>query len=132
MAADLYDKTVDLYRTNLKNHPIVPQCPGRFCWAVTPSDTKDVTNGQGDNAPAYAKALWIGGAGSGNLKVVAAGDTSNSGAGTAITFKNVPVGKFDLVEVRRVMSTGTDVTDIVGICDVMTPDKNVGLAPKQS
>ena len=65
--------------------------------AVTPSNTGDHPY----------MALWIGGAGSGGLKVdTASGDT--------LTFAGVPVGFFP-VAVTRVYSTGTDVTNIVGL-----------------
>jgi hypothetical protein len=89
-----------------------PHMPARLSIAVTPSDTLDVTNAGGDNAPVYASALYIGV--SGNLKVIAAGDNSASGAGTPVTFNAVPVGWFP-VQVRRVFASGTTATNIVGL-----------------
>ncbi len=65
--------------------------------AVTPSDT-------GDHK--YA-ALWIGGAGAGNLKIT-------TPEGEDITFASVPTGFFS-VACDRVWSTGTDVTAIIGL-----------------
>lgn len=67
--------------------------------AVTPSDSVDL-----DPRP---RALWIGGAGSGNLKV----DMAN---GDTVTFAGVPVGLFPIA-VTRVYATGTDVTNIVAL-----------------
>lgn len=92
--------------------PGSPAWPARRAVAVTPSDTKDVTNPTGDNATKYAKALYVGV--SGNLAVVIASDTGNPG--TAVNFLNVPVGWFP-VQVRRVMLTGTSATSIVGLYD---------------
>jgi hypothetical protein len=94
--------------------PGSPAWPAKRAIAVTPSDTKDVTNSTGDNAPHYAKALYIGV--SGDVAIVAAGDSGNSLAGTAVTFKAVPVGWFP-VQVRRVMATNTTATNIVGLYD---------------
>ena len=65
--------------------------------AVTPSDT----------GSHLFNALWIGGAGSGGLKVDTAG-------GDTVTFAGVPVGWFP-VAVTRVYSTDTNVTNIVGV-----------------
>ena len=66
--------------------------------AVTKSDT--VNDGP------WA-SLWIGGAGSGNLKVTMLN-------GDVVAFAGVPVGFF-WISVLRVWSTGTDVTGIVGL-----------------
>lgn len=109
--ADAYDVNKDRYivETGLGSDK-----PARRAIAVTPSDTKDVTNAAGDNAPSYAKALYIGV--SGDLAVVTAADNGNTLAGTAQTFKNVPVGWFP-VQVRRVMATNTTASQIVGLYD---------------
>lgn len=53
-------------------------------------------------------ALWIGGAGGGALKVT----TPN---GDVLTFAGVPGGTFFPVATKLVWSTGTDVTNIVGL-----------------
>lgn len=66
--------------------------------AVTPSDSTDL--------PFIARWLWIGGAGAGNLSFITAG-------GDTTTLASVPTGRFDGVAIRRVRSTGTDVTNIV-------------------
>lgn len=108
MPADVYNSAVD----PLAKYEAGPVNPGRTAIAVTKSDTLDVTNASGDNAPTYAKALWIGV--TGNVAVVLAGDQSASGAGKAVTFIGVPVGLFE-VQVRRVMSTNTTATSIVGL-----------------
>ena len=52
-------------------------------------------------------ALWIGGAGGGALKVTTVD-------GSVLTFAGVPVGWFPIAT-QLVWSTGTDVTDIVGV-----------------
>ncbi len=66
--------------------------------AVTPSDTDDLAK------PAI---LYIGGAGSGNLKV----DLVHSGT---VTFVGIPANTWiDRVRVKRVYDTGTDVTSIL-------------------
>jgi hypothetical protein len=109
--ADNYDVNKDRYVVSVVPSP---SHPARRAIAVTPSDTEDVTNASGDNAPCYAKALYIGV--SGDVAVVAAGDNGNSLAGTAVTFKAVPVGWFP-VQVRRVMATNTTATNIVGLYD---------------
>ena len=66
--------------------------------AVTKSDTT--------NDGPWA-ALWIGGAGSGTLKVTLL-------SGDVVAFAGVPIGEFRLA-VLRVWATGTDVTSIVGL-----------------
>lgn len=107
--ADVYTLTLD------RPYNVGPAAAqARHTLAVTPSDTKDVTNATGDAATTYAKALYIGV--SGDVAIVAAGDTSNAGQGTAVTFKAMPVGWFP-VQVRRVMSTNTTATNIVGLYD---------------
>lgn len=109
--ADAYDVNKDRYIV-----PVVgsPSHPARRAIPVTPSDTKDVTNATGDNAPCYAKALYIGV--TGDVTVVTAGDNGNALAGTAVLFKAHPVGYMP-VQVRRVMATGTAATNIVGLYD---------------
>lgn len=109
--ADSYDVNKDRYVVTPRPSP---SNPARRAIAVTPSDTLDVTNSAGDNAPCYAKALYIGV--TGDVAVVPAGDNGNSLAGSAVTFKAVPVGWFP-VQVRRVMSTNTTATNIVGLYD---------------
>lgn len=63
---------------------------------VTPHDSNNLAN---------EGTLWIGGVGSGNLKVTTVGNQD-------VAFVGVPVGLFPL-RVKRVWSTGTDVTSIV-------------------
>lgn len=89
-----------------------PAAPARRAIAVIPSDTKDVTNATGDNAPIYASALYVGV--TGDLAVVLAADSGNALAGTAVTFKSVPVGWFP-VQVRRVMATNTTASQIIAL-----------------
>lgn len=107
--ADAYDVNKD--RWAVTPHAS-PNMPARRGIAVSPSDTADVTNAAGDNAPCYAAALYIGG--TGDITVVHAGDNGNALAGTPVTYKAVPVGWFP-VQVRRVMNTNTTATNIVGL-----------------
>lgn len=85
--------------------------PARFATAITPSDTLAVAVGP---AGTYAKALYIGV--SGDVTVIAAGDNTNSGAGTPVKFTGYPVGWLP-VQVRAVMNTGTTASSIVGVAD---------------
>ncbi len=68
-----------------------------YAVSVTPHDSNNLVNGG---------ILYIGGVGSGNLKV-----TTKSGK--TVAFVGVTVGWFGSLEVERVWSTGTDVTNIV-------------------
>lgn len=72
-----------------------------IAYAVTPSDTVDI------RASDCSDALFIGGAGSGALKVVMSD-------GQDATFAGVPVGVLP-IRVKRVYSTGTNVTNIVAL-----------------
>jgi hypothetical protein len=108
--ADAYDSTKDSWGGGASAN--APDSPARIAIAVTPSDTKDVTNGAGDNAAVYAKSLYIGV--TGDVAIVAAGDKTV--AGTSIVYKAHPVGYLP-TQVRRVMSTGTTATNIVGLYD---------------
>lgn len=85
--------------------------PARLALAVTPSDTKDLTDATGDAMPAYAKALYIGVAG--NVTVVTAGRSSDD---NTVTFTAHPAGYMP-VQVRRVLATGTTATNIVALID---------------
>lgn len=108
--ADLYDATKD-------NRAGMAQTAGssaRHGIVVTPSDTKDVTNATGDNAPGYMKALWVGTGG--NINVVFAGDQSNGGQGTAVLLSNVPAGRLEM-QFRRIMATSTAALLMVGLYD---------------
>lgn len=109
--ADNYTAGLDFWANNSDNHPANP---ARRAIAVTPSDTLDVTNAAGDGARGYAKGLYIGV--TGNVVVIAAGDNTNSGAGTPVTFTAHPVGYIPL-QVRRVKATGTSATNIVALYD---------------
>lgn len=68
-------------------------------FAVTPNNSTDLATTD--------VVLYIGGAGSGNLKV-------NTAGGETVTFTGVGKGFFP-VRVNRVWSTGTDVTGIVAL-----------------
>jgi hypothetical protein len=108
--ADQYDGMYDRWPVN---H--LPSDPSRLAYAVTPSDTLDLPDVDNTNpTPAYAKSLYVGT--SGNVAVIPAGDKSNNGRGTPVTFLNVPVG-FLPVQVRRVMATSTTAQNIVALMD---------------
>jgi hypothetical protein len=113
MAADAYNVNFDKFPTSVHQFS-----SPRQAFAVTPSDTQDLTNAA--NAvptPFYAKALYIGVAG--DVKVTMAGDKGAAGpAGVEqpVVFKSVPVGLLN-VQVRRVWSTGTAATNIVALTD---------------
>lgn len=70
--------------------------PARQAVSVTPSNSTE----------AHYRALYIGT--TGNLAVIPAA------GGSAVTFTNVPVGWFP-VSVRKVMSTGTTASGIIGV-----------------
>lgn len=70
-------------------------------YPVTPSDTADVRAGD------LADALFVGGAGSGALKVMMSD-------GQDCAFAGVGVGILP-IKVKRVYSTGTNVTNIVAL-----------------
>lgn len=108
--ADSYTAMADRWPVN---H--IPSDPARLAFAVTPSDTMDLTNAGNTNpTPSYAKSLYVGT--SGNIAIIAAGDKSNNGQGTSVTFSNVPAGWFP-VQVRRVLNTGTSASGIVALMD---------------
>lgn len=73
--------------------------PARKAIAVTPADGADLTD--------IPKALYIGVGGTISVDPV-------DGPGTAVSF-TVPQGVFDAVRVKRVRSTGTSATGIVGL-----------------
>lgn len=70
--------------------------PREHCEAVTPSDSI---------AFDQPSIIWVGT--EGDLAVVAWGDTN------PVTYPNVPVGWFDAIHVKKVMSTNTNAEDIV-------------------
>jgi hypothetical protein len=111
MAADSYDVNKDKFPTDI--HQIAG---GRQAFVVVPSDTADLTNpANATPTPFYAKTLLVGTAG--NVAVIMAGDRSNGGAGTAVTFKAVPAGSLLNAQIRRVMATGTTAAAIVALTD---------------
>lgn len=80
---------------------------GRGGVAVQASATAGASVTPDDATANVYKALWIGGAGGGALKVTTVG-------GDVLTFAGVPVGFFP-VATKLVWDTGTDVTAIVGL-----------------
>lgn len=72
--------------------------PAKDAFDITPSDSADLST--------YARSLYIGGAGDVNLDTV---------QGTTIVFHAVPAGTILPVGVRRVRSTSTTATDIIGL-----------------
>lgn len=70
--------------------------------AITPSDTTVL---------GY-RSLWVGTGG--DLSVIFFDDSSNAGAGAAVTIKNVADGTLLPIAVKKVMAA-TTATDIVGL-----------------
>ena len=74
------------------------QSPACDAFAITPSDT--------DNLKQVTRALYIGGVG--DVKVMMK-------YGGVVTFKAVPVASFLPIRVKKVFSTGTTATLILGL-----------------
>jgi hypothetical protein len=92
MAADTYNGMSDRWPVNRN-----PFDQPREAYAVTPSDTLDLTNSAGSNGPSYAEALRIGDITAGSaLAVIMGGDKSNNGAGTTVTFSGLARGLFNV------------------------------------
>ena len=89
-------------RDGLLNHGRSAGGPARRARAVTPDDGADL--------PVYAKALYLGVAGSVRVLTVDAPD------GEAVVFANHPAGYLPL-QVRRVLATGTTAGQIVALFD---------------
>lgn len=106
----------DTKNTNFDRWPVnnLASDPARLAFAVTTNDAQDLVNPAGNAMPSYAKGLYIGV--TGNVAVITCGDDSNNGAGTPVTFTNVPVGWFP-VQVRRVMNTNTTASGIIALMD---------------
>lgn len=109
--ADKYDATKDRY---LEVNPAANNPAWRNGIPITKSDTKDVTNATGDASSTYLKGIYVGV--SGDIAIIHASDSSNNGDGTAVLYKAVPVGVL-WVQARRVMSTNTTATNMVGLYD---------------
>jgi hypothetical protein len=82
--------------------PFGPSGPASTGVAITKSDSTAIS----------FRALWVGGAG--DLSLIFLNDTSNNGAGTAVTIAAVPAGTLLPFAVRRVMAA-TTATLIVGL-----------------
>ena len=85
--------------TEVADYDLTIESPIQGGAAVTPHDTNQLTT--------YSRALWIGGAGSGGLKVTTVD-------GSVLTLAGVPVGLLP-IRCKIVWSTGTDVTSIVAL-----------------
>lgn len=72
---------------------------------ITPSDSTDL-------APSGIRGIYVGG--TGDVSVIGIGDTTNSGAGTALVFKAVPVGTILPICPKRVMAA-TTATLLIGL-----------------
>jgi hypothetical protein len=92
-----YDKSLDRYQVPSSNGG-----PGGRADALTPNDSGEFV--------AYYSALYVGT--SGDLAVTPMRNTAD----TSVIFKNVPVGWFP-VSVRKVWSTGTTASQIIGVRD---------------
>lgn len=67
---------------------------------IVPSDTAPLPN--------ITRGIWIGGTGSGNLKI--AGPTGNT-----VTFTAVSAGTLLPIRISTVFATGTTVTNLIGL-----------------
>ncbi len=85
--------------------------------------TKAIEINKSDTIDASTKlnsaAIYVGGTGGGDLKVIIAGTVKAGGgfpqATQAVTFKNIPEGSFTPVIVDYVLSTGTTAGDLVAV-----------------
>jgi hypothetical protein len=87
-------------RKDLSNSTVPLQGPSTHLVAITPSDSTDLS------AEKF-KALWVGGAG--NIAVLAVNDSS------AVTISGVAAGTLIPIMAKKVMSTNTTATLIVGL-----------------
>lgn len=71
---------------------------GSGAFSISPNDVTDL--------PKLLEAIWVGG--TGNLRVLTELDED-------VTFNSVPVGRFDLVHIKRVFSTGTSASNLIGV-----------------
>lgn len=85
--------------TNFSCVTLNPESPAAHGFAVTPNDSTDLT---------YIARLYVGG--TGNLRVTLRDMTE----GTYVTLNSVAVGYQPLL-VKRVWSTGTTATNIIGL-----------------
>lgn len=74
------------------------QGPYRDAFAITPSDSTDLA--------VYANALWVGG--TGNISLITLD-------GTTVLISGIPAGTVLPLQVKRVRSTSTTATAIVGL-----------------
>lgn len=72
----------------------------RHAFAITPDDSNDLS--------AETRTLYVGG--TGDLAVVHADDPD----GTVVVYKAIAAGVYQGMAVKRVMSTGTTATNLVG------------------
>jgi hypothetical protein len=94
-----YTPSSDPFATNSSS----PTTPARRAAAVTPSDSADLA--------IYAKALWIGGAGS--VAIIPVGNAD----GDSVVIAGCPAGALLPIQVRRVLTTGTTATAISALFD---------------
>ena len=82
-----------------KSHQTALTSPARNGFSVTPDDGTDL--------PVNCRSLFIGGAG--DLSAILVGDSS------PVTFKNISPGSILPISAKRVLTTLTTATDIVGL-----------------
>lgn len=73
--------------------------PGRFHFAITPSDTAEL--------PHVTRSVYVGVGG--NLCLILAGNN------TALVYQNVPAGSWLPLQVRQVKATDTTATGLIGV-----------------
>lgn len=79
-------------------HPRDTRGPSWGAWVVTPSDNDDLTS--------WVRGVYVGGAG--DLKVTMRDDS-------VVTFTAVPAGSVLPIYIKKIHSTGTTATNIVGL-----------------
>ena len=82
-----------------KSHQTALTSPARNGFSLMPDDGTDL--------PVNCRSLFIGGAG--DVSAILVGDSS------PVIFKNIPSGSILPISVKRVVSTLTTATDIVGL-----------------
>lgn len=84
---------------NLSRFSDSPSSPARECFAITPSDSAELT--------LVTKAIYVGTGG--DIAIVPVGGAA------PVTFRNVPDGGVLDVRARAIHATGTTAADLVGL-----------------
>lgn len=82
----------------MSRSPIAAPAEGGF--AITPNDDEDL--------PAITRAIYVGTSSSQDLAVITAD-------GTSLVFHNIAAGGIHPLQIKRVLSTGTSASDLIGL-----------------